>query len=108
MSPLAYLLHACITAYQWTLSPFVGRHCRYLPTCSVYAKEAIEQYGALRGGWLAVKRIGRCHPWGGSGYDPVPRVSCPHHGHGAGGHGAGGHETGGADRQGARRWPFTP
>ena len=72
MSPAAGLLHGLVTVYQWTLSPFVGRHCRYLPTCSSYAKEALERHGALRGGWLAVRRIFRCHPWGGSGYDPVP------------------------------------
>jgi hypothetical protein len=72
MSPLARLFWLFVTVYQWTLSPFVGRHCRYLPTCSAYAKEALATHGALRGGWLAVKRIGRCHPWGGHGYDPVP------------------------------------
>jgi uncharacterized protein len=72
MTPAARLLHASVTVYQWTLSPFIGRHCRYLPTCSSYAKEALERHGALRGGALAVKRIFRCHPWGGSGYDPVP------------------------------------
>ncbi len=46
--------------------------CRYVPTCSQYAIEALQKYGALKGGWLAIKRICRCHPWGGSGYDPVP------------------------------------
>jgi len=50
----------------------MGRHCRYHPTCSAYALEAIEKHGAVRGWWLAVKRIGRCHPWGGAGFDPVP------------------------------------
>ena len=58
--------------YRWFLSPFMGRHCRYHPTCSAYALEAIEKHGAVRGWWLAVKRIGRCHPWGGAGFDPVP------------------------------------
>ncbi|HEV7368877.1 membrane protein insertion efficiency factor YidD [Arenibaculum sp.] len=72
MSPLARGLHLLVTLYQWTLSPFVGRHCRYLPTCSAYAKEALERHGALRGTGLAVARVARCHPWGGSGYDPVP------------------------------------
>jgi putative membrane protein insertion efficiency factor len=61
-----------IRLYQLTLSPWLGRQCRYQPTCSVYAAEAIERFGARRGAWLAAKRLGRCHPWGHSGYDPVP------------------------------------
>jgi putative membrane protein insertion efficiency factor len=61
-----------IKIYQLTLSPFLGRQCRYEPTCSVYAEEALRRFGVRRGGWLAVKRLGRCHPWGGTGYDPVP------------------------------------
>jgi hypothetical protein len=61
-----------IRVYQLTLSPLIGRQCRYVPTCSVYAGEAIERFGVRRGVWLALKRLGRCHPWGGSGYDPVP------------------------------------
>jgi putative membrane protein insertion efficiency factor len=67
------LLLGSIRLYQLTLSPWLGRTCRYEPTCSAYAMEAIETHGARRGVWLAVKRIGRCHPWGGAGYDPVPR-----------------------------------
>lgn len=63
-----------IKIYQLTLSPFLGRQCRYEPTCSVYAEEALRRFGVLRGGWLAVKRLGRCHPWGGTGYDPVPET----------------------------------
>lgn len=66
------LLLGSIRFYQLTLSPWVGRHCRYEPTCSVYAAAAIREHGARRGAWLAAKRIGRCHPWGGAGYDPVP------------------------------------
>lgn len=66
------LLLGSIRAYQLTLSPWLGRQCRYEPTCSVYAAEAIREHGACRGVWLAAKRIGRCHPWGGAGYDPVP------------------------------------
>ena len=61
-----------IRFYQKYLSPLKRVHCPYTPTCSQYALEAIEKYGALKGGWLALKRICRCHPWGGSGYDPVP------------------------------------
>ena len=61
-----------IRLYQFTLSPYMGRQCRYTPTCSNYAIEALQKHGLLRGGWLAVKRILRCAPWGGSGYDPVP------------------------------------
>ena len=61
-----------VRLYRWFLSPFMGRRCRYHPTCSAYALEAIEKHGAVRGWWLAVKRIGRCHPWGGAGFDPVP------------------------------------
>lgn len=61
-----------IKGYKLLLSPYMGRNCRFTPTCSTYAYEAIEKYGILRGGWLALRRILRCHPWGGSGYDPVP------------------------------------
>ncbi|MBW7847785.1 MAG: membrane protein insertion efficiency factor YidD [Bacteroidales bacterium] len=61
-----------IRVYQYTLSPYIGRSCRYTPTCSQYSVEAIRKYGILKGGRLALKRIGSCHPWGGSGYDPVP------------------------------------
>ncbi len=61
-----------IRFYQLALSPLLGANCRYQPTCSAYATQAITQYGAWYGGWLVVKRIGRCHPWGGFGYDPVP------------------------------------
>jgi uncharacterized protein len=67
-----HLLLIPIHLYRWCLSPFLGRHCRFHPTCSVYAIEAIETHGAWRGLWLAMKRIGRCHPWGGAGFDPVP------------------------------------
>jgi putative membrane protein insertion efficiency factor len=61
-----------IKIYQFTLSPFLGKQCRFMPTCSQYGIEAIQKHGALKGSWLAIKRIFRCHPWGGSGYDPVP------------------------------------
>ena len=63
---------ALIRGYQGLLSPVLGSRCRYLPTCSDYAYEAVERYGALRGVWLAVRRLARCTPWGSHGYDPVP------------------------------------
>lgn len=75
MSPAAYALKALIRAYQLLISPLIGPTCRYLPSCSAYAAEAVETHGAVKGGWLATKRICRCHPWGGSGYDPVPPKS---------------------------------
>ncbi len=61
-----------IHVYKYTLSPFLGQSCRYTPTCSSYSIEAIEKYGPFKGGWMAIKRIASCNPWGGSGYDPVP------------------------------------
>ena len=69
---LAWPLLAIVWIYRYGVSPLLGTNCRYDPSCSEYAQEALRRYGALRGGCLAVKRIGRCHPWGGSGYDPVP------------------------------------
>ncbi len=66
------LVIGCIRAYQLCLSPLLGPACRFEPSCSHYAAEAVERWGALRGGWLAARRLGRCHPLGGSGYDPVP------------------------------------
>jgi putative membrane protein insertion efficiency factor len=76
MSPFAYILSLPVRAYRLVLSPWIGNSCRYQPTCSVYALEALEVHGALKGGWLALRRILRCNPWGGSGYDPVP--GCGH------------------------------
>jgi putative membrane protein insertion efficiency factor len=72
MSLPARLLSLPIRAYRLILSPWVGWHCRYQPTCSQYALDALEMHGALRGGWLALRRIARCNPWGGCGHDPVP------------------------------------
>ncbi|HJV07749.1 MAG TPA: membrane protein insertion efficiency factor YidD [Chromobacteriaceae bacterium] len=61
-----------IRFYQLAISPWLAPRCRYVPTCSSYALEAVKKHGPLKGGWLAVKRLARCHPWGGCGYDPVP------------------------------------
>lgn len=69
---LAWPLLWLVWLYRYGLSPLLGANCRYQPTCSAYAEEALRTYGAFRGGWLTLKRLGRCHPWGGSGYDPVP------------------------------------
>ena len=59
--------------YQLAISPWLGSNCRYQPTCSSYMIEALKEHGLLKGLWLGTKRIGRCHPWGGHGYDPVPK-----------------------------------
>lgn len=72
MSPLAHILALPVRAYRLIFSPWVGHNCRFQPTCSQYALEALEQHGAIKGGWLAFRRILRCHPWGRCGYDPVP------------------------------------
>jgi uncharacterized protein len=72
MIMLRAALIAPIRLYQWTISPLLGVNCRYAPSCSEYSVEAIATHGALHGGWLALRRLLRCHPWGGSGYDPVP------------------------------------
>ena len=69
---IRWMLIAAIKLYQVTLSPWLGKQCRYIPTCSAYAEEALRRFGVRRGVALAIRRIGRCHPWGGSGYDPVP------------------------------------
>ena len=66
------ILIALIRAYQYLLSPWWGRQCRFMPTCSAYALEALERHGALRGSWLAMRRVLRCHPWHPGGFDPVP------------------------------------
>lgn len=69
----ARALISFVRAYQLILSPLLGPRCRFQPTCSSYAVEAITVHGGLKGGWLAAKRILKCHPWGGFGYDPVPK-----------------------------------
>jgi len=60
-----------VYVYRYTAGPFLGGHCRYHPTCSQYMLDAVAKHGPWRGFWRGVKRIGRCHPWGGSGYDPA-------------------------------------
>jgi len=69
---LSFPFIALIKIYQWVLSPLIGPKWRFTPTCSNYALQALKKYGVFKGTWLAVKRIARCHPWGGHGYDPVP------------------------------------
>ncbi|MFO0832202.1 MAG: membrane protein insertion efficiency factor YidD [Phycisphaerales bacterium] len=69
---MALPLILLVKVYQFTLSPFMGRQCRFSPTCSWYALEALRTHGAFRGGLLAARRLGRCHPFGKGGYDPVP------------------------------------
>ncbi|EWY38475.1 hypothetical protein N825_13405 [Skermanella stibiiresistens SB22] len=71
-SPAAYLLRGLVTLYQWTLAPILGNNCRFEPSCSNYALEALSKHGAIRGGLMAGWRILRCNPWGGAGWDPVP------------------------------------
>ena len=68
----SFLLIIPIKIYQIIISPLLGPSCRFTPTCSQYAVEAIQKYGPFKGSWLSLKRIIKCHPWGGSGYDPVP------------------------------------
>lgn len=68
----ARALRLPILVYRAAIGPWLPGACRYAPTCSAYALEALARHGALRGGWLALRRLARCHPWGGFGYDPVP------------------------------------
>ncbi len=79
MNPIQYILLALLRFYRWAISPVLtalagGAICRFEPSCSQYATEAVREHGALRGTWLTLKRLSRCHPWGGCGHDPVPAV----------------------------------
>ncbi|MBD3764916.1 MAG: membrane protein insertion efficiency factor YidD [Rhodobacterales bacterium] len=78
MTPLAHLVALPVRAYRLLLSPWVGHGCRFQPTCSAYALQALDRHGALRGSLLTIRRLGRCHPLGGQGYDPVPGVDPDH------------------------------
>jgi len=77
VNPLQHILLLLLRFYRWAISPILtalagGTICRFEPSCSQYATEAVKQHGAVRGSWLTLKRLGRCHPWGGCGHDPVP------------------------------------
>jgi len=74
---LAVPLRALVRGYRYAISPLLGLNCRFEPSCARYAEQALLRYGAFRGGRLALMRIARCHPWGGSGYDPVPGEGDP-------------------------------
>ena len=75
---LSLMLRGLVRAYQLLISPALPPRCRFLPSCSDYAMEALAKHGAARGSWLALRRLLRCHPWGGSGYDPVPDAAPRH------------------------------
>ena len=78
---LKKLLISLIRVYQYVISPWLGPSCRYFPSCSTYNIQAIEAHGVFKGAALGIKRLLRCHPWGGSGYDPVPNVLMQKHKH---------------------------
>ncbi|MEO6283764.1 MAG: membrane protein insertion efficiency factor YidD [Dyadobacter sp.] len=69
---MKFLLIGLVRIYQGVLSPYLPNSCRYTPTCSQYMVQAVQKHGAIKGGWMGLKRIARCHPWGGHGHDPVP------------------------------------
>lgn len=77
MTPLAWILALPVRAYRAVFSPWVGHNCRYDPTCSAYALEALKVHGGIKGAWFTAKRIARCHPWGGMGVDDVPPKEDP-------------------------------
>ncbi len=77
MTPIAYFLRRLVRIYQILISPALPAHCRFAPSCSEYAMDAISDLGAAQGSWLAIRRVIKCHPWGGHGYDPVPHRTGP-------------------------------
>ncbi|MEL7399429.1 MAG: membrane protein insertion efficiency factor YidD [Pseudomonadota bacterium] len=77
VNPIARFLLAAVAVYRYAISPLFPSRCRYYPTCSAYADEAIRRYGVVRGGRLTLRRLFRCHPWGSHGVDPVPDLSNP-------------------------------
>ncbi len=81
MKPVGLVFLGLIRIYQYLISPMFPPTCRFLPTCSQYANDALRVHGPVRGGWLALWRIARCNPWGGHGYDPVPGIACENHDH---------------------------
>ncbi len=78
MTPAAWILSLPVRFYRLVFSPWVGHGCRYQPTCSAYSLEAFERHGAIKGLYLTIRRILRCHPWGAHGYDPVPGADPEH------------------------------
>ena len=81
MRALSFIGIVPVRLYQWFISPLLPPSCRYEPTCSAYAIEALQRHGLIRGAYLTARRLLRCHPWGGCGYDPVPHEDCRHHHH---------------------------
>ena len=79
MNLATHILRGAVFAWRYLISPVMPQSCRFAPSCSQYALEALAQHGAVKGSWLAARRILRCHPWGGSGYDPVPSADTPAH-----------------------------
>ena len=86
MNPVTWLFRVLIRGYQLFISPVLPGGCRFYPGCSAYALEAIEVHGPLKGAWLGLKRIGRCHPWNAGGLDPVPKARTHTHHHETHGH----------------------
>ena len=79
MTPATRLLRGAVHGYRYLISPLFPPSCRFAPTCSEYTLQALAKHGAVKGTWLAIRRIRRCHPWGGSGYNPVPEADGQDH-----------------------------